>query len=59
MTYLIGYLAVPLIAAFLITHFGIRYSYKKKSGQNMGIGKEIAYIVFIVVVFGGIMLLGR
>ncbi len=57
MAYLVGYLGTPILIAFLITHLGIRRSYRKKHGQEMGAGKEILYIFGIAILLLFLMLL--
>lgn len=54
MAYIIGYLALPVIIAVLLTNLPIAKSYQKKHGSEMGMGRRILYIVGIAV---GLLLL--
>lgn len=54
MAYIIGYLAVPVVIAVLITNLAIAKNYQKKHEKAMGVGVRIAYIIGITV---GLLLL--
>lgn len=58
MSYIIGYVGVPFLIAFLIVHFGIKNNYVKKHNNSMGAGKEVAWTIGLGIVFLFISLIG-
>lgn len=49
MAYLIGYLLVPVLLGFLITHFAIAKPYEKKHGKKYNGGLKFLFTVLIAV----------
>ena len=59
MGFIIGYMAVPFLVAFLIVHFGVKKSYEKKHNSPMNTGMEIAWIIGIGIVLLFLSFAGR
>lgn len=59
MAYLIGYSALPVIIAVLLTNLPIAKSYREKHGREMGVGRKVLYIVGIAVGILFLLFLGK